>query len=337
MSVARWQRAPGAVRRRACAGGRSNGSPAAGAEAGRRSRSWRCCSSAWRSSRLFLAGARQVAVPALQPDVDAAASARWFSLQNSLQRAAPLLLTALCVALPARLGLVVIGGEGAVVLGGCRRRRRRPCALRRCRHRWSSCSPWAIAGMAAGGIWIGLVGALAPLSRRQRDHLQPAARLYRHRADEPAGRRAAARSRPASTSPRPSRIGDAYMLGNIPGMDVHWGLAVGVVACIASWVLIEPHHASALPPASPAAMSARGPDAGPAGRRADRRLRRAGRRLRRARRHDRGRGRPGQRQRLARRRLRLYRHPRRLPRPPQPAGDHPGRLPARRHRRLAAG
>ena len=33
-------------------------------------------------------------------------------------RAAPLLLTALCVALPARLGLVVIGGEGAIVLGG---------------------------------------------------------------------------------------------------------------------------------------------------------------------------------------------------------------------------
>ena len=41
-----------------------------------------------------------------------------FSLQNTLQRAAPLLLTALCVAMPARLGLVVIGGEGALVLGG---------------------------------------------------------------------------------------------------------------------------------------------------------------------------------------------------------------------------
>ena len=41
-----------------------------------------------------------------------------FSLQNSLQRATPLLLTALCVAIPARLGLVVIGGEGALVLGG---------------------------------------------------------------------------------------------------------------------------------------------------------------------------------------------------------------------------
>ncbi|HEX8416976.1 MAG TPA: ABC transporter permease, partial [Methylobacterium sp.] len=41
-----------------------------------------------------------------------------FALQNSLQRAAPILFAALCVALPARLGLVVIGGEGAIMLGG---------------------------------------------------------------------------------------------------------------------------------------------------------------------------------------------------------------------------
>src|SRR6187200_1363562 len=42
----------------------------------------------------------------------------WYSWQNTLQRAAPLVLTALCVAIPARAGLVVIGGEGALVLGG---------------------------------------------------------------------------------------------------------------------------------------------------------------------------------------------------------------------------
>ena len=39
-------------------------------------------------------------------------------MQNTLQRAAPLLLTALCVAMPGQLGLVIIGGEAAVVLGG---------------------------------------------------------------------------------------------------------------------------------------------------------------------------------------------------------------------------
>src|SRR5215210_6712453 len=42
----------------------------------------------------------------------------WYSWQNTLQRAAPLMLTALCVAIPARAGLVIIGGEGALVLGG---------------------------------------------------------------------------------------------------------------------------------------------------------------------------------------------------------------------------
>ncbi|MGH6822783.1 MAG: ABC transporter permease, partial [Methylocella sp.] len=34
-------------------------------------------------------------------------------------------------------------------------------------------------------------------------------------------------------------IGDAFMIGNMPGMEVHWGLAIGVAACILSWILIE--------------------------------------------------------------------------------------------------
>src|SRR3954453_24017738 len=29
------------------------------------------------------------------------------------------------------------------------------------------------------------------------------------------------------------------MIGNIPGMEVHWGLLVGILACIISWILIE--------------------------------------------------------------------------------------------------
>ena len=41
-----------------------------------------------------------------------------FSLQNTLLRASPLILSALCVAIPARIGLTIIGGEGALVLGG---------------------------------------------------------------------------------------------------------------------------------------------------------------------------------------------------------------------------
>ena len=41
-----------------------------------------------------------------------------FSLQNTLQRATPLILTGLAFAIPARIGLVMIGAEGALVIGG---------------------------------------------------------------------------------------------------------------------------------------------------------------------------------------------------------------------------
>src|SRR4051812_9087277 len=42
----------------------------------------------------------------------------WFSLEATLTLAAPLMLTALCTAIPARAGLLVIGAEGALVIGG---------------------------------------------------------------------------------------------------------------------------------------------------------------------------------------------------------------------------
>jgi len=42
----------------------------------------------------------------------------WYSWQNTLVRASPLLLCGLCTAIPARAGMIVIGNEGAVVVGG---------------------------------------------------------------------------------------------------------------------------------------------------------------------------------------------------------------------------
>ena len=81
-----------------------------------------------------------------------------FSLQNSLQRAAPLMLTALTVALPAQAGLTVIGGEGALVLGGL------ACAA--LPYLFAPPAGWAgslmllMAAAVAGAAWIGLAGAL---------------------------------------------------------------------------------------------------------------------------------------------------------------------------------
>src|SRR5213593_3003214 len=81
-----------------------------------------------------------------------------FSWQNTLARAAPLILTALCVALPAQAGLMVIGGEGAVVLGGL------TAAI--VGHLLRVAAPTGVkvsmmlVGMLVGGIWIALAGAL---------------------------------------------------------------------------------------------------------------------------------------------------------------------------------
>src|SRR6058998_2118578 len=82
----------------------------------------------------------------------------WFSFQNTLQRAAPLMLTALCTALPARLGLIVIGGEGALVAGGL--------ASVSAALALPQASPLTVAvvmalvGFGVGGLWIALCGAL---------------------------------------------------------------------------------------------------------------------------------------------------------------------------------
>jgi ABC-type uncharacterized transport system permease subunit len=159
-----------------------------------------------------------------------------FSWQNTLARAAPLILTALCVALPARAGLMVIGGEGALVLGGL--------AAAVTGHLLSGVAPlgvklaMATAGMLVGGLWIALAGAL----RQYRGVNETIASLlltyiaiavFNHLVEGPL-RDPASLNKP-STSP----IGDANMLGQLPGLDVHWGLGFGVILCVLMYVLVR--------------------------------------------------------------------------------------------------
>jgi ABC-type uncharacterized transport system permease subunit len=161
----------------------------------------------------------------------------WFSIQNSLSRAAPLLLTALCVALPARLGLVIIGGEGALVLGSVG-------AAAIAAPLTGLLSPYlallfmALAAMIVGGLWIGAVGFLRHY-RGVNETISSLLLAYiaialMNQLVEGPLRDPASLNKP-STLPLPAD----YMIGAIPGMDVHWGLVVGIIACIGSWVLIE--------------------------------------------------------------------------------------------------
>jgi simple sugar transport system permease protein len=160
----------------------------------------------------------------------------WFSFQNTLQRAAPLMLTALCVALPAQLGLVVIGGEGAVVLGGL--------AAAIVGASLSSLLPplvlvcMAVAGAGLGAAWIGLTGwlrAYRGINETIASLLLAyiALALFNHLVEGPL-RDPASLNKP-STLP----IGDANMLGSIPGTDIHPGLIFGLVICVAFWVMIQ--------------------------------------------------------------------------------------------------
>ncbi|WP_116134547.1 ABC transporter permease [Tropicimonas sp. IMCC34043] len=159
-----------------------------------------------------------------------------FSWQNTLSRAAPLLLSALCVALPARLGLVVIGGEGAIVLGGVAAGALAgplagaPAIV--------GLPLLAAAAMVVGGVWIGASGALRHL-RGVNETIASlllsyiAIALMNQLVEGPL-RDPASLNKP-STAP----LADQLRVGNMPGMDVHWGLAFGIAACVLSWVLIE--------------------------------------------------------------------------------------------------
>ena len=160
----------------------------------------------------------------------------WFSLQNTLQRAAPLLLTALCVAIPAQLGLVVIGGEAAVALGGL-------AATAAVLPMLGAPSlavqvVMALAGMLAGALWIGLTGWL----RAYRGINETIASLvltyigialFNHLVE------GVLRDPASLNKPSTWGIEDRNMLGPIPGTDVHPGLILGVLACVGAWVLIS--------------------------------------------------------------------------------------------------
>ncbi len=159
-----------------------------------------------------------------------------FSWQNTLSRAAPLLLTALCVAVPAQAGLMVIGGEGALVLGGL--------AAAIGGHLLAGAPPigvklaMALLGMIAGGAWIALAGALRQY-RGVNETISSllltyiAIALFNHFVEGPL------RDPSSLNKPSTAPIGEANMVGHFPGLDVHWGLGWGVIFCVIMYVLVK--------------------------------------------------------------------------------------------------
>ena len=159
-----------------------------------------------------------------------------FSIQNTLQRAAPLILTALAVAIPARIGLIMIGGEGALVLGGF-------AAAAVAVPMIGKVSPiltlplMAIVAIIVGGAWVGFAGFLRH-ARGVNETISSLLLTYIGIAIMNFFVEGALRDLTNPNKPSTKPIGDAYMIGKIPGTDVHWGLAVGILVAIALHILM---------------------------------------------------------------------------------------------------
>lgn len=161
----------------------------------------------------------------------------WFAWQDTLVRAAPLMLTALCTALPARAGLIIIGGEGAVVVGGffaavvgiTLNGILPPFIVIVC---------MMLAAALAGGVWIGAVGAL----RHYRGVNETiSSLLLNYIAIALLNFFVVGMLKDPETLNKPSTypIGDANMLGAMGGSSIHWGLGIGIIFCLLLWFLMR--------------------------------------------------------------------------------------------------
>src|SRR5262247_1044749 len=153
-----------------------------------------------------------------------------FSLETTLTQAAPLLLTALCTLIPARVGLLVIGAEGAVVFGGI------GAVLAGVALGSTPAVVGTVltiaAGALAGGLWIGAAGALKhfrgvneTISTLLLNYIAIA--LLNHLVSGPI------RDFSQTLKAQSWSIPKSFMIGNIPGYSVHWGLLIGLIVCVA--------------------------------------------------------------------------------------------------------
>ncbi|MBI2685052.1 MAG: ABC transporter permease [Acidobacteria bacterium] len=165
-----------------------------------------------------------------------AAFSDWYSWQNTLTRAAPLLLCALCTALPARAGLIIIGNEGAMVIGAVGAVS--AGLLAPDASHVPSLLLMAGAGMICGGLWICIAAALhyyrgvnSVISSLLLNYIAIA--LLNHLIEGPM------RDPSSLNNPGTRPIADVQHLGLIPGSRIHDGLLFGVLACLFAWFLLS--------------------------------------------------------------------------------------------------
>ncbi len=159
-----------------------------------------------------------------------------FSWSNTLLRAAPLMLTALAVAVPARLGLTMIGGEGALVLGGF-------AAAAAAIPLIDTADPWllhavmVVSAIVVGALWVGLAGSLRHY-RGVNETISTLLLSYIAVAIMNFFVEGALRDPADPNKPSTKALSSELMVGKLPGIDVHWGLVFALIACFVLYILM---------------------------------------------------------------------------------------------------
>ncbi len=160
----------------------------------------------------------------------------WYSWQNSLVRAAPLMLCGLATVLPIRAGVMTVGNEGAFVIGAL--------AATAAGLATVGLAPFlcllvmAVAGAIAGGLWIAIAAGLhhyrgvsAVISSLLLNYIGLAVMLQ---LVEGPLRDPASLNFPATLPIPPT-----HQLGKLGDSRIHFGLVYGVVACLLAWFLLQ--------------------------------------------------------------------------------------------------
>ncbi len=136
----------------------------------------------------------------------------------------------------------MIGGEGALVLGGFAAAAIAiPLVTGGVPPFVDAAASWRCRRCSSAALWIGLAGWLRHY-RGVNETISSLLLTYIAIAIMNFFVEGALRDPASANKPSTMPIGDAYRVGAIPGTDVHWGLAAGIVLAIVLCILMIAHH-----------------------------------------------------------------------------------------------
>jgi len=162
--------------------------------------------------------------------------ADWYGFSELLVRMTPLLLTAVAVALPSRLGLINVGGEGQLHMGAFFASA--GAILFPGLPAWLLLPLVALLGFTGGALWAALPGLLRAarlvnetITTLLLNYISPLIISFFIFGPW--------RSRESSAYPQTSRFPEGALLPNFFNTRIHAGLLVALAGLLAYWVLME--------------------------------------------------------------------------------------------------